>query len=270
MPLPSSRPLPAALLLGGAALLASCGGADADLVRQQSALRSRSEAQAAEIEELKAELKRLGERSRTLEESLAARGASPASGRAAGAAVPAGDGAPAGEAAPGSAAPLGPLGEEVASFIESEAGKEKLRAFLREEEVRKEEEERRQQRVRTENFIRERVTGYLTEQLNLTAEQQGRVIDIAMEAADRLGETWRMPRGGGMDPTAFAGMREKTEEVRKEAMDKLSQALTVDQFAKLQELGPAALMMGGPGRGGFGGGGPGAPGAAPGGPGRGR
>ncbi len=249
-----------AALLGAAALLCACSGGNEDVIRQQGELRSKLETQNAEVEALRSRVKDLESRSRSLEEQVAAVGIARPAAPAPAAAAP-------GEGAPGEAdAAAGDATAEAASFLDSEAGKEKLREFLKEEEVRKEEADRRQMEERMDAAVKDRVTGYLTEQLNLTPDQQGRVIDIASEAARRMGEVWRGARGGpgapGAAPADFQGMREKTDEIRKDAMDKLSQALTVDQYNKLEELGPGAFIGGG--RGGFGGG-PAAPVGVPGG-----
>lgn len=240
----------AASLLGAGLLLSACRGGNEDVIRQQSELRSKLELQAAEAEALRSRIGELESRSRSLEEQVAALGVRPAPVPASGA----GPAARAGEAEE-SAAPAS-SGGEVASLLESEAGREKLREFLKEEEARREEVARKANEERLEGFIKDRVTGYLTEQLNLTADQQARVIDITTEAGRRYSELWKDFRpgaGAGGNPTDMQAIRDKSEEIRKETMDKLSQALTVDQYNKLEELGPGAGILGGRGFGGSGG-----------------
>jgi len=247
-----------AVLAGAGLLLAACGGPDADVIRQQGELRSRLEAQSAEVEGLRGRVKELEARSRALEEQVAAVGlprtAAPAAPGAAPSAAAAGTPVDPGTEGGSAETPAA----DVAALLESEEGKEKLRAFLLAEETRKREADRKQRREQMETRIRDRVSGYLTEQLNLTQDQQARVTEIAVDTMDRVGEVWRSARdggGGGQQPD-FQAMRDRTEEIRREAMDQLSQALTVDQYNKLQELGPSMGLMPG-GRGGFDGGPPG-------------
>jgi hypothetical protein len=105
-------------------------------------------------------------------------------------------------------------------------------------------------------FVKERVTGYLTEQLNLDTAQQQAVLAVAVETTEKLGEIWKVMRENRGDPAALAQAREKTSELRQQAVEKIQQSLTVDQFNKFQEI----MDKGGGGflTGGFGGGAPGA------------
>jgi hypothetical protein len=232
------------LLLLGAAALAGCsdGGSDAGV----AVLRAKVEAQAGEIEALKRSAKEMDARARLLEERLSA--AKPA---------------PAATVAPAPAeAPV--AGEEttgaVAAFLETEQGRQKLVEAMEAAEKRRAAQTEKEQRDRMLSIVKERVTGYLTEQLNLDTAQQQTVLAVAADATERTMEVWRGMRENRGDAAAFTQAREKSNEIRQEAVDKIQQALTVDQFNRFQEIlneGGGGLFLGG-GRGGFSGGGAGA------------
>jgi hypothetical protein len=261
-------------LLLAAAVTASCGG---DSSTETSALRARIDAQSAEIESLRRAAKESEARMRLLEERVAAAPAAAAQAPAPAAAKPgnAGAGTPGAADAP-DAAVVTP--DTVAAFFESEAGKQRLREALAAEEKRKSEAADREQHDRMVGFIKERISGTLSEQLGLDATQQQTLITVATDTMDRMGEVWRGMREARGDPALFAQAREKSQEIRKQAMDKVQQALTAEQYNKLQDVmgdGGAGLLFGGrgmglgPGAGDRGTGGPAAPatgGGAPQGP----
>ncbi len=254
------------LLLLGAAALAGCSGGGPD--SGTAVLRAKVEAQAAEIEALKKAARDMDARARALEERLSASSA-PAKAPAAGAPSPAME-----PRVPDADGPAGsPATEAVAAFLESEQGRQRLVEAMESAERRRAEKADQEQRDRMAGFVKERVTGYLTEQLGLDAAQQQTVLTVALETTEKMGEIWRGMRESRGDPAALAQVREKTGEIRQQAVDRIQQALTVDQFTKFQEIlneGGGGFLMGG-GRGGMGGFGGGAPGggAAPAGGGRG-
>ncbi len=255
----------AGLFLGAAAAaLAGCGGGDSS--GETASLRAKLEAQSAEIEALRRGAKDQDARFRLMEEKLAAEG--PA--RAAAARAPAvlrKPGVPGDPAAPGTpegAAPAeaSPSAEAVASYLDTEAGRLKIREAMQAEEKRRAAQADQDQHDRMVGFIKERVTGTLAEQLGLDSTQQQTVITVATDTMDKMTEIWRGARDARGDATYFAQAREKTQEVRQQAMDKLQQSLTVDQFNKLQDIlnegggGGMLLGLGARGLGGMGGGGP--------------
>ncbi len=249
----------AAGLLLGAAALAGCGGGDSSA--ETAALRARLEAQAAEIDALRKAAQEQDARFRLMEERLAAEGparAAAAAGKpgAAPAAVP---GAPADGKA---AAPASPATEAVAAYLETEAGKEKIREAMQAEEKRRAAVAEQEQKERQATFLKEWVTGTLTAQLGLDTAQQEAVIAVAGDAAEKMAEVWRGWRDARQDPNFLANARTKSQEIRQQAMDKLSKTLSTDQYNKLQDVlnepGRGGILLGGGGRGfgGMGGGGP--------------
>jgi len=259
------------VLLLGAAALAGCsdGGSDSGT----AALREKVEAQASEIEALKKASRDMDARARAIEERLSAVRAghegSRAAGRMAGSADVAPDAAADGMA-PAPDAATTPTTEAVASFLETEQGKQKLAEAMEAAEKRRAKKADQETRDRMMSFVKERVTGYLTEQLGLDANQQQSVLAVAVDTTEKMTEVWRGAREARGDPAFFTAAREKTTEIRQQAVDKIQQALTVDQFTKFQEImndGGGGFLMGGGrgGMGGFGGGTPGGGGAPAGG-----
>lgn len=249
-------------LLLGAAALAACsdGGGDGGT----AVLRAKVEAQAAEIDALRKAAKDMDARARAIEERLSAARPTPAAGpsspKAAEGQVPSADD------------PVTPTTETVAAFLDTEQGRQKLVEAMEVAEKRRTEKADQDQRDRMMGLVKERVTGYLTEQLNLDTAQQQAVLAVAVDTTEKMTEVWRGMRDARGDAAALTQAREKSNEIRQQAVDKIQQALTVDQFNKFQEImneGGGGFLMGG-GRGGMGGfGGPPAGGAAPGGGGRG-
>ena len=258
--------LAASLALLGAAALGGCGDG-ADPARATAELRAKVEAQAAEVESLRKGLREMEARSRVLEERLAA--TRPPAGTAA-APAPAGrPGSPEGKgpvaAPPAAEGPLPPSAEAVAAYLDTDQGRLKIREAMQAEERRREEQTRQERREQALSLIKERVAGPLTEQLGLDSNQQQTVITVAADTMEKMEEIWRGARDARGDPNFFQQAREKTTEVRQQALDKLQQALTVDQYNKLQEImneggGGAGMLLGGRGMGGgFGGPGGGPP-----------
>ena len=141
-----------------------------------------------------------------------------------------------------------------------------LRDFLASEEREKQQKNAQAMQDRMETAVRERVTGYWTEQLGLDKHQQDALVAITTDAARKGMELWRGAQDNRGDPASFTALREKGQQIRQDALDQISQTLTQDQNAKFKELGgenPGAFLdmgrgMGGPG-GGRGGGQPGGP-----------
>lgn len=278
------------LLCAAASAFAGCGGGDTS--GETAELRAKLEAQSTEIDALKKAVKDQDARFRLLEEKVSAVGPAGAAARhaAAGgkpaATKPAAPGAPADPGSPGTAASEdaapSPSAEAVASYLDTEAGRQKIRDAMQAEEKRRAAQLEQDQHDRMVGFIKERVTGTLAEQLGLDSNQQQTVITVATDAMDKVTEIWRGARDARGDASYFAQAREKTLEVRQQAMDKLQQSLSVDQYNKLQDImneGGAGMLFGGAGGrgiGGMGGGGQGGgpagggpAGGAPGGAGRG-
>jgi hypothetical protein len=227
------------------------------------------ETQAAEIDSLGRQVRLLEARSKAVEEQVNARAGAPATAKSAPAKPAEGEtGAPAGpEPLTGEVAVTA---EAVGTFLDTEQGRQRIREAVAAEDRRKQEEARAQRREQTMSFIKERVTGSLAEALGLDAKQQQTVITIAADTMERMEEIWRGARDGGQgNPQFFADARQKATEVMTQTQEKLQQALTADQYTKLQELNAEGngLM---PGRGfgglgGFGGGGGRGPGGGGGG-----
>jgi hypothetical protein len=255
-----------ALVLLPAAVAAGCGVEDRG--PQVEALQGRIQSQATEIAALRDTVNALDKRARVLEEQAAAARAAAAKE----APKPAADGATSKDApaASGEAVPDSP-GDAVATFLDTDRGRQKIRDMIQAEEKRRAEEGDQQRREQFMTYIKDRVAGYWTEQLGLDSTQQEAVVKIASEAMDRMGEIWRGMRDARNDPNFATTAREKTQEIVAQAQEKLQQTLTVEQYNKFQELSPGGGLlfggrggMGGPGfGGGGGGGGPGAPGGAP-------
>jgi hypothetical protein len=238
-------PIRACGLLLGAAALASCGGGDASA--ETAALRGRIDAQSAEIEALRKSARESDARMRLLEEKVAAAPAVASAQAPAGAAVVA-KAAPPGATGAAAAPAPSPAAEAVAAFLDTEEGRLKIREAMQAEEKRKAEAAEKEQHDRMVGFIKERITGTLTEQLGLDATQQQTLITVASDTMDRMTEVWRGMRDARGDPNFFAQAREKSQEIRKQAMDKVQQALTAEQYNKLQDVlndGGSGLLFGG-------------------------
>jgi hypothetical protein len=233
---------------------AGCGPGDGS-DRAMADLRSRVEAQAAEMESLRRQLAETDARARLLEERAAA-----ATPPVPGAAAPASSAAPAaGPAEAAKEAAPAPDASSTEAYFESESGRQRLEAALEAVERRRQEQAAKERRERTRAMIEERVKGTLTERLGLDAQQQQTVLRVAVEAAERAEELFAGLREGRGDPSAFAQAREKGQQIRNDAMGQLQQALTVDQYNKLQEVmaEDRGGFLGFGGRGAIGGGGAG-------------
>jgi hypothetical protein len=244
------------LMLLGAILLAGCTGGASD--PGTGPLKARLDAQAAEIEALRKTVKEVEARSRLLEERLSA--SAPRAGAAAAAAPAA---APADEAPSAGPSPAETAANRsMAEYLETDTGRQKLAEAVELAEKRRAEKTEAEQKERIQGFIKERVNGYLTEQLALDTAQQQTVLAVALETTEKMGEIWRGMRETRGDPSQFAQAREKSNEIRQQAVEKIQQALTVDQFNKFQDLmnEGGAFLFGAGGRGGPGGQGGGTPG----------
>jgi hypothetical protein len=250
-----------------APFLAACSGGGPD--PEVAHLRARADAQTQEIDALGRQVRALEARSKEMEEQFHARSGAPAAAVVASPAKPA-----EGEAAtPGGPEPLtgevAVTAEAVGTFLDTEQGRTRIREAIAAEEKRKQEEQRAQRREQTMSFIKERVSGSLGEALGLDAKQQQTVITIASDTMEKMEDIWRGARDGQGNPQGFADARQKTQEVMSQAQKDLQQALTVDQYTKLQEMNAEGTGLF-PGRGmgsigGFGGRGPGGQGGAGGG-----
>jgi hypothetical protein len=257
-PRPLAIPSAAALLV-----LAGCGGADGSS-RAVADLRSRVEAQSAEIDSMRREIGDLRAKTRLLEEGAAARPASDGTVAGAKPGVPGSAEAPsAGEETGAATVPPSPTEESVAAFLETTEGQKRLESAVAAYEKRRQEEAARERRERLKTMIEERVKGALTERLGLDSQQQQSLIRISTDAAERAEEIWSSLRDARNDPAAFAQVREKSQQIRTDAMTQVQQTLTVDQYNKFQEVmaeGGGMGFFGGGDRGrGFGGGGTPAP-----------
>ena len=253
-----------AAALAAVLLAAGCGGGDGS-DRAVADLRSRVEAQAAEMDALKKRLAEEEARSRLLEERAAAAGPAAAAAPSVGAPAKSPDAAVASDGKEASPALPTPTPAATDEYFDSETGRKRIEAAVEAVERRKQEQAAKERRERMRTMIEERVKGTLTERLGLDQQQQQTVIRVATDAAEKVEELFAGMRDN-RDPAAFAQAREKGAQIRNDAMGQLQQALTVDQYNKLQETmaEDRGGIFGIGGRGGFGapggGGTPSAPG----------
>ena len=234
-----------------APLLAACsgGGPDPEVAR----LRAKVETQAGEIDSLGRQVRLLEARSKAVEEQVNARTASATTTAAAPAKPAEGE-----AAAPGGPEPLtgevAMTAEAVGTFLDTEQGRTRIREAVAAEEKRRQEEQRAQRKEQTMSFVKERVTGSLADALGLDQKQQQAVITIAADTLDRMEEVWRGARDGQGGAQAMGDARQKTAEVMAQAQTDLQNALTVDQYTKLQTMNAEGTgLFPGRGMGGFGG-----------------
>ena len=237
--------------LAAVLLAAGCGSGDGS-DRAVADLRSRVEAQSAEMDALKKRLADAEARSRLLEERAGAAGPTVTVASAVGASAKAPDAAAATEAKDAAAAPA-PTPEATDEYFDSETGRKRIEAAVEAVERRRQEQAAKERRERVRTMIEERVKGTLTERLGLDAQQQQTVIRVATDAAEKVEDLFAGMRDN-RDPAAFVQAREKGTQIRNEAMGQLQQALTVDQYNKLQETmaEDRGGLFGIGGRGGFG------------------
>ncbi len=234
-----------------AVLLAGCGSGE-DRGREVDGLKAKSQAQAGEIEALRKSVTDLDAKTRALEEQVAAARAdaqSPAPAAATKGPGADGDAARDGTAPAGDGTAPDPASEAVAAYLDTDRGRVKFRELLRAEQKRQQEEQEQQRRTLMLTAVRERITGPLTEQLGLDSNQQQALIGIATDAMEKMGEIWRSTRDGGGDGAGFAAAGEKSREVFQQSMTLVQQALTVDQYNRLQEMRGAGNLFGFGGRG---------------------
>jgi len=217
------------------ALLAGCGGGDVSS-RAVADLRSKVEAQSAEIEGLRKQVGDLRAKTRLLEEATAARGPSAEDGAAPAGGAPAEAGATDAAEPADPAAAASPTEASVIAFLDTPEGRKRLESAVEAHEKRRQEDAARERRERVKAMIEERVKGTLTERLGLDSQQQQSLIRISTDAAEKAEEIWASMRDGRNDPTVFAQAREKGQQIRTDAMNQVQQTLTVDQYNKFQEV----------------------------------
>jgi hypothetical protein len=249
------RAAAAAILVLAAAVPAGCGAEDGS-ARAVADLRSKADAQAAEIEALRREVADLAARARLLEERAAS--ATGPAGPAAPAAAGPGPAGGAPDAAEGGGIPA-PADGEIAEYLATPEGRKRIEDAVTAVENRRREEAAKERRDRLRAMIEERVKGQLAERLGLDSQQQQTLIRVSTDAAERYEEVWSTLRDARNDPAAITQAREKAGQIRADAMNEVQQALTVDQYNKLQEVmaegGMGGFLGGGRGFGGPGGGG---------------
>ncbi len=225
---------------------AALGGCDDDGARREVAeLRAKVESRTAEADALVRRVKELEARSRSLEEqvaSLSLRPGAPAAAKAPRTGAPAAPGEEAAVATPDASAPAAP--GDVAAYFDTEAGKQKLRDFLQAEERARDQRNQQAVREQMETSIRDRVTGALTEQLGLDRRQQDALVAIAVDTMDKMGEVWRGARDARNDPNFMVTARDKTQQIRQDALDRVAQALTAEQNSKFLEIQADRNLLG--------------------------